>query len=108
VLDRIRGVLEAEPDIVYALVFGSRARGRSRRDSDVDVAIELRPEAARDFHAVGRLAARLESAVSVPVDVVLLDEAPPRALDWHRLHGTAASDLGDVEASCAALATRAT
>jgi len=75
-LEALRRALDVEADVAYALVFGSRARGRERPGSDVDIAIELRPGAPRDVHALGRLLARLESAVSVRVDVVLLDEAP--------------------------------
>lgn len=75
-LEALRRALDVEADVAYALVFGSRARGHERPESDVDVAIELRPGAPRDIHALGRLLARLESAVGVRVDVVLLDEAP--------------------------------
>lgn len=77
VLDAIRHVLETEDDVAYALVFGSTARGDRRAGSDIDVAIGLRSGAPRDVHALGRLTARLESASGCPVDVVLLDEAPP-------------------------------
>ena len=75
-LDALRRTLEAEPGIAYALLFGSRARGTRRSDSDADVAIELTTGAARDVRAVGGLAARLESAAGCRVDLVLLDEAP--------------------------------
>lgn len=76
-LDTLRGALAEEPDVVYALAFGSAARGRLRADSDVDVAIELRWGAPRDPRTLGGLAARLESVVGRPVDLVLMDEAPP-------------------------------
>jgi predicted nucleotidyltransferase len=76
-LDVLRAALEAEADVAYALLFGSSARGQRRQDSDVDVAIELRPGASRDFHALGALTARLESRLGKPVDLVLLDEASP-------------------------------
>jgi len=75
-LDALRRILEAEPGVAYALLFGSSARGTGRPDSDADVAIELTAGAARDVHALGGLAARLESATGRPVDLVLLDEAP--------------------------------
>ena len=75
-LDAIRRILEAEPAVAYALVFGSTARGTERPDSDADVAVELTPGAARDVHALGCLTARLMSAAGRPVDLVLLDEAP--------------------------------
>ena len=76
-LDALRRALEAEPDVAYALLFGSSARGTGRSDSDADIAVELIPGAARDVHAVGGLAARLTSAAGRAVDLVLLDEAPP-------------------------------
>ena len=74
--DALRRVLDLEPDLLYALVFGSSARGAHRPDSDVDIAVEFRPGATQDVRAMGRLAARLESATRCPVDLVLLDEAP--------------------------------
>src|SRR6266536_2210117 len=76
-LDAFRRALAAEPDVAYALLFGSRARGTERSESDVDVAVELVPSAARDVRALGGLAARLTSAAGRPVALVLLDEAPP-------------------------------
>ena len=76
-LDALRRILEAEPGVAYALLFGSSARGTRRPDSDVDVAIELTASAARDVHALGGLAARLESGAGRRIDLVLLDEAPP-------------------------------
>ena len=76
-LEALRRILEAEPGIAYALLFGSTARGTARADSDADVAIELKPGGARDVHALGSLAARLASAAGRPVDLVLLDEAAP-------------------------------
>jgi predicted nucleotidyltransferase len=75
-LSALRRVLEAEPDVAYALLFGSLATGKAHRDSDADIAVQLRSGAARDVHALGRLAARLESAVTRPIHLVLLDEAP--------------------------------
>jgi predicted nucleotidyltransferase len=74
--DRLRRALEAEPDIAFALLFGSAARGTEHRHSDLDVAIGLRRGAVRDARAVGGLAARLESAAGRRVDIVLMDEAP--------------------------------
>lgn len=71
-----RAALRDEPDIAYALLFGSGGRGALRPGSDADVSIELRPGAARDAAALGRLAARLDTAADRQVDLVLLDEAP--------------------------------
>ena len=76
-LDMLRRALEGEPDVANALLFGSRARGTERPDSDVDVAVELIPGASRDVHALGGLAARLEVATGRSIGLALLDEAPP-------------------------------
>ncbi|HXH81772.1 MAG TPA: nucleotidyltransferase domain-containing protein [Candidatus Tectomicrobia bacterium] len=75
-LDALRAALEREPDVAYALAFGSTARGAARADSDVDVAVGLVPGAARDVLALGALVSRLESAAGRRIDLVLLDEAP--------------------------------
>jgi predicted nucleotidyltransferase len=66
----------------FALLFGSRASGRARADSDWDVAIHLDPALERDERA--RVRARLIAALEPRdrVDVVLLEEAP--ALLGHR------------------------
>ena len=74
-LRALRAVLEDEPEVAYALLFGSGGRGVLRTDSDLDVAVELRRGAPRDTGTVGRLAARLESAAGRRVDLVLLEEA---------------------------------
>jgi predicted nucleotidyltransferase len=75
--DALCRALEAEPDVANALLFGSRARGSERPDSDVDVAVQLILGAPRDVHALGGLTARLEAATGRPIGLVLLDEASP-------------------------------
>ena len=75
-LATLRRVLQAEPDVAYALLFGSGARGTAHAGSDADIAIELRAGAPRDVRSLGGLAARLESAIGRRIDLVLLDEAP--------------------------------
>jgi predicted nucleotidyltransferase len=75
--DALTRALEAEPDVANALLFGSRARGSQRPDSDVDVAVQLITGAPRDARAVGGLAARLETATGHSIGLVLLDEASP-------------------------------
>lgn len=76
-IDRLAAVLRSEPCIAYALLFGSAARGTSHAGSDLDVALGLHPGAALAPLELGELAARLEEAGGRPVDLVLLDEAPP-------------------------------
>lgn len=67
-------VLEEEPRIAYAVLFGSATRESQRPDSDVDVAIET-TEPLEPLE-LGDLIGRLESAAGRTVDLVLLDEAP--------------------------------
>lgn len=76
-MEALRRVVEADPRIGYALVFGSRARGSQHAHSDVDVAVgaaEGRPLTALDL---GDIASRLESAAGRPIDLVDLESAPP-------------------------------
>jgi len=68
-LDALRHVLEAEPGVAYALLFGSGARGTAHPGSDADVAVELTAGTSRDVQALGGLAARLESAAARRVDL---------------------------------------
>lgn len=76
-IDRLRRVLEADPRIAYALLFGSRGRGSAHAGSDSDVAIGLAPGARLSGPEAGDLVSRLEQAAGGPVDLVVLDEAGP-------------------------------
>jgi len=70
-------VLEADPRIAYAILFGSRGRGSAHDRSDVDLAVGLARGARPSVIELGDLLSRLETAAGGPVDVVLLDEAGP-------------------------------
>lgn len=81
--------LEAVDEILFAYLFGSRAGGRPRPDSDWDVAVFLDPalSARERFDIRRRLTVDLEDLGRV--DVVVLNDAPPllahRALSGRRL-----------------------
>lgn len=75
--DALRAVLEADARVAYALIFGSAGRGSTHAGSDLDVAVGLRPGAVLEALAVGDMISRLEAAAGRPVDLVLLDKAPP-------------------------------
>lgn len=69
-----------EPGVAAAYLFGSRAAGTARPESDVDVAVilaaNLKPEEA--FWERVRLQGALEDALRpYPVDVVDLERVPP-------------------------------
>ena len=74
---RLRGVLESDRRIAYALMFGSQATGKAHAGSDLDVAIGLAAGCRLDVMELGALSSGLEAAAGRPVDVVLLEEAPP-------------------------------
>ncbi len=74
-LEAIAQVLRQEPRVAYALLFGSRARGDARQDSDLDLAVGT--SAGLDARELGDLIGRLESVSGATVDLILLDEAPP-------------------------------
>jgi predicted nucleotidyltransferase len=70
--------LTAQPDVMVAYLFGSRATGRARAESDVDVAVLLNEE-----DGFARFERRLQMMVEVSdvcgreADVIVLNDAPP-------------------------------
>ena len=75
--DTVRVRLETEADILFALLFGSVARGEQRPDSDLDVAVYVdeRLAARERFDVRLSVAAALED-LGQP-DVIVLNDAPP-------------------------------
>ena len=72
---RIRQALVDRTDVRLAYLFGSTAAGMARRGSDADIAIlfdELPASAVLDL-----LSERLEEVAERPVDLVVLNAAPP-------------------------------
>lgn len=99
-VDRLKGVLAGRDDIACAYLFGSRARDRGVREgartplapaatkifapSDVDVAVLWSRRPADLLAAAGLdLAAELEDAVGLEVEVVALHRASPELI--HRV-----------------------
>ena len=78
-LDEMRAALGAAPrEVLAAYLYGSRARGTARPDSDVDVAILLTAPPAPTLQGVARdLEGSLERALRLPVQVVVLNTASP-------------------------------
>lgn len=74
---QIVDVLEGRADVTAAYLFGSTARGESRHDSDVDIAVLFAAPPARSLQGPRLvLEGELERALGRPVDLVVLNEAP--------------------------------
>lgn len=72
---RIQPVLESDPRVRFAYLYGSRARGDARPDSDVDLAVSLRPQGGLLDDA--RLHDQLAAALGRDdVDLLVVDDAP--------------------------------
>lgn len=69
----IRPVLERHPEIRIALLFGSLAAGKGRRDSDLDLAVAAAQPLSADQKTA--LIAELAQATGRPVDLVDLRTA---------------------------------
>lgn len=80
VRDRLRSCLaQMSPSVVAAYLFGSAARGETTPLSDVDIAIYL-DEPRRESRVAAYLGLRRQLALALgngPVDLVLLNDAPP-------------------------------
>ena len=76
-IEALRSVLEADPRIAYAILFGSRGRGTAHGQSDTDLAVGLAKGVRLSTGELGDLVSRLEAAAGGRVDLVLLDEARP-------------------------------
>lgn len=73
ILAKLRSILEKEDNVLLAIVFGSFVELESFRD--IDIAVYTK---SPSFDYVALLGAKLELDLGIPVDVVLLDELPPR------------------------------
>lgn len=76
-LDRIKEGVARDPSVAFALLFGSRAHGNPRADSDWDVGVYFDPSLERSERHVRRLQLIASLEPAVDVDVVVLNDAPP-------------------------------
>ena len=74
-ISRLGAVLASGPSLRLAVLFGSRARGTARAESDADVAIL--PVGELTLEAELNLAAALSGATGLEIDLVRLDRADP-------------------------------
>lgn len=76
--DRLAELLGRRPEVAFAFLFGSTARGTSGSLSDVDVAVWLQDlDAHQRFQWRRQWSARLEDALGRSVDLVVLNDASP-------------------------------
>jgi predicted nucleotidyltransferase len=71
-ISSLREALRTEPNVSFALLFGSAATGMDTQQSDVDVLVDLRDAS---FERVVDLATKLSELIGRHVDVVELYEA---------------------------------
>jgi predicted nucleotidyltransferase len=72
IIDRLRENERAlrERGVTHAALFGSRARGDNRPDSDTDIMIDIDPEADMSIYDYAGLKRYIASLFDGPVDVV--------------------------------------
>ena len=72
ILDRLRANERAlrERGVIHAALFGSRARGDDRPDSDIDILIDLAPDAVEDVYAYVGLKNYIAAIFTGRVDVI--------------------------------------
>jgi len=82
VLESLKTYFEGRDDIAFAFLFGSAARGRVRREGDVDIAVYFKPEKEveweafnRTYEGENRIALDLERLLKKEVDLVVLNRA---------------------------------
>lgn len=71
-LGELRGALRTEPNVRFALLFGSTARGDDREDSDLDLLVVLRDSSLERRLDLER---RLEGALGREVDLLAMEAA---------------------------------
>jgi predicted nucleotidyltransferase len=78
----LRDYFEKREDIAFAFLFGSAARGKTRREGDIDIAIYFRPEKDVEWENFGRaykgetrIGLDLERLLEKEIDLVVLNKA---------------------------------
>ena len=70
------GLLRADPDIVFAYLFGGLARGKPTPLSDVDIAVYLREQASCSNKKLELVVALTSALKTDEIDLVILNRAP--------------------------------
>jgi predicted nucleotidyltransferase len=67
--------------ILHVALFGSLARGERRPDSDIDILVDIDPDAVRDIYAYVDLKEFVAGLFEGPVDVVSREALKPSLRD---------------------------
>lgn len=73
----IIGFFEKKQGIVAVYLFGSEAKKKGNKESDVDIAILCESSSVPDFHSKIEIQEALSSRLKKEVDVVVLNKANP-------------------------------
>ena len=80
IIELLKDYFGEREDIVFAFLFGSAARGKVRREGDIDIAIYFRPEKEvewenfnKTYKGENRIALDLERLLRKEIDLVVLN-----------------------------------
>ena len=76
IITSLRKFLEKKPDILIAILFGSATRRNLVRDLDIGMYFRKKP----DLMEICKLIVELEDLIGLPIDIIPVDEAPPKLL----------------------------
>lgn len=74
IVEKVGECLERSSNVLFAYIYGSYAKERANRFSDLDIAVYLRDKGHEKFM---ELLAKLPVEVNVEIDVRVLNDAPP-------------------------------
>ena len=84
ILGTLKRYFASRDDVVVAFLFGSHARGKATRRSDVDVAVYF--AGAHDLTRINGVTGELEALIHKDVDLIVLNEANA-SVAWAALRG---------------------
>jgi len=73
--NQLKTYFQSSDDISFAFLFGSHARGKTFKESDVDIAIYLKGEYS--LKRVKKIWSDLENLLKKEIDLITLNTAPP-------------------------------
>lgn len=79
---KIKEIIKKHGEIVFAYLYGSLAKGKVRRDSDVDIGVFLEKDFKKDAFYEAKLALEIEKETELRnVEIVVLNEKSLRFLN---------------------------